>query len=170
MKAAELRRTARGVALLLAVACLLLGFLQAGSWTILPGLLIPPIAWIWLRRQPAFASASTSLLGMTLLAGIGMLTGLPRYLMLAAGVSALGAWDLMLFEADMAGVPEDASSAALTRDHVRRLALTLVPALLLTFAASILELSLPFAVILALVLTAGGGVMLAIRSPAAAPR
>ena len=163
MKTPALRKIAPRVTLLLAAGCLLLACLQAGRWTILPGLLVLPIAWVWLRRQSAFISASTGLLGFMLLAGIGMLTGLPRYLMLAAGVSALGAWDLMLFEADMAGLPEDRRSEALARHHVERLALTLVPALMLAIAASILELRLPFAVILALVLVAGSGISLVIR-------
>jgi len=152
------------VALLISAGSITSGYLVAGYWMVLPALLGMGLLYLLASRGSDFRAASVLLLGSIILSAIGIMARLASSLMLVGSISALAAWDLMLFNQKMRDIEHREGSALLEQYHIRSLAIALAAGCLLSLAAGNITLNLPFAVVLLLCVLAIGGLFLGIHA------
>jgi hypothetical protein len=143
--------------LVIATACLGVGYFLAGYWQIVPILLGTFVIWAWMKKQSGAWSASSFLLVYTVLAAVGVLADLSTALMIIACGFALASWDLLRFEQSIVGNATCHTGTSLEKHHLRSLAVAMATGLLFTIMSLYIHLQLPFVVIVSLVLIALGG-------------
>jgi len=143
------------ICLLIATGCLSAGYLFAGTWLVLPVLVVLFIVWILVKNEPKFWSASGPLLAYLFLSVIGIEAGMPSLLAVVGCVAALVCWDLLLFGQSMDTRIRE-SSVSLEVIHRRSLGLAAFSGLALAVISLSINLQLPFIFILLLVLMAMG--------------
>jgi hypothetical protein len=84
----------------------------------------------------------------------GLLAGHSPYLLIIGSVTALCAWDLALFEKSLAGDQHQVLVNVLESNHLQSLGLVVLIGLILTSAGLLLRLTVPFGVIVLIVLLA----------------
>ena len=145
------------LSLVMATACLGIGYALAGYWQIVPVLLGTFFFWAWMKKQSVAWSDSTFLLVYTVLAAAGVVIDLSVALMVITSAFTLASWDLLRFEQGLVGNASSHTDMALEKHHLRSLAVALVTGLLFAMLSLYIRLQLPFIVIVSLVLIALGG-------------
>ena len=139
---------------LASLTCLAGGYLAAGQWLALPGLLVALLAWLLVWKWPfRWLPLAGLLLTVGLSAG-GVFAGASPVLMILSVPFALAGWDLLLWNLALSASSPAAPSTLLARSHYISLAWAVGLGLLLALAGRLLRLQLPFGVLLFLVLLA----------------
>jgi hypothetical protein len=136
------------------IACLAVGYSQAGQWLALTAILLPLVAWFSSLRWPYRWLPLAGLLLSVVLSGAGLFAGASPVLMILSTALALAGWDLLLWDH---ALPDDLSASMLSRitySHYSSLALALVFGLLAALAGRLLRIQLPFGVLIFLVILA----------------
>jgi hypothetical protein len=136
------------------LACLSVGYAQAGQWLALVAVILPLLAWLFSARWPYRWLPLAGLVLSVSLSGAGLFLGAAPVLMILSATLALAGWDLMLWENDL---PADLPAALLSRlaySHYRALALAVGLGLLAALAGRFLHLQLPFGILIVLILLA----------------
>lgn len=154
----------RNGSLITSIVCIGMGFALARLWLIAPALLVIIFVWIYMKKQSAFVSASSLLLGLVILAAMGVMADISVHLMLIACTMALVGWDLEQFIRGIAGSPPQKMTLAFDSHHLRQLALAVSTGLVSASLGAFIHLRLPFGVIMLSILVAVWCLMMGIRS------
>ena len=141
--------------LILSAGLLAAGYLFAGLWQIV---LIFPVAllfWVIAKSRPGISVPSVLFGTYISLASLGVWIGLNRYLMIYGFILALAGWELQLFQTGLTGDPQHTNIGLLEKNHLNSLSIVIILSLLVTTIGLNVRLSLPFGVILFLVLLVG---------------
>jgi hypothetical protein len=142
------------ICLVISAICLLLGYLPAGGLQVLAALTVMAVFGFFTRRStyqwPTFAILTAYLL----IAAGGLLAGLSPYLLIIGSVAALCAWDLALFDQSLVGDQHQILASVLEKKHLQSLGLVALLGLILVIAGLQIRLTLPFGVIVLIVLLA----------------
>jgi hypothetical protein len=150
--------------LFISTGSILVGYISAGFWLILPAIPVLVSLWAFARKESHFRAGSIMLLGFVILAAVGVISGLSVPAMLVACTAALISWDLYLFDRRMAGSPPHPSIADIEGRHIQSLIMGAIAGLLLGVLAINIRLQLPFIAIAFFVLIALGGLLASMRS------
>ena len=126
--------------------CLAAGYIMIGQWALL---VLAGLAWLgWVFT--AAGSPSVMLAAVVGLAAAGACAGAPAALTIAGATLALAGWDALRWESFlMEDLPAE-TRARLGRRHLAWLALALVPGLLAALAGRLLQIQIPFGVLVAM--------------------
>ena len=133
----------------IAMIALIIGFLMRGIWP--NALASVAVFGLWLLgyRQKQLSDAATDfgLIGVFVLAVLGMLAPAPALLMLLAGITALTCWSLMRFEQRMSAVKRIDHADAIEQQHLRLVLMAGAAGLAVAGLAAIIRTSITFAAI-----------------------
>ena len=149
--------------MLLCVGCIAAAYLLAGFTVILPSILLLAMLSVGVCRKSHFWGASTALIGVVVLAGIGVSEDFSVDLLLIGVVMGLVGWDVLLLGDEP---PEDGRSpkvALRETYHFRLLAVAVGAGVLLAALASHVDFDLPFTAVAALSVFVVGGIGLGLR-------
>ena len=141
--------------LLFSASLLAAGYLLAGFWQIV---LVFPFAllfWVIAKSRPGISVPSVLLGSYIFLASLGVWIGFNRYLMVYGFILALAGWELRLFQTGLTGDPQHSNIELLEKNHLNSLSIVIILSLFVTTIGLNVRLSLPFGVILFLVLLVG---------------
>ena len=139
------------ICMILSVFCLAAGYSIAGQWIgALAAILMVP-AWLFVRKHPDTWLPSICLFTSVGLAAVGRLTGSPPGLMICSSGVALAVWDLLFLDDAMGGKSSGEQTRQFESKHLQSLALALGSGLIVTFLGRLLNLQIPFVVIVLLV-------------------
>jgi hypothetical protein len=150
----KIHSIASNICLMIATACLAVGYILGGYWLILLAFLIMVLFWIIMKKRSIFWSASSLLLVYVFLAAIGVVVNLSLLLMVIGCTTALASWDLIHFNQSMSGNLFLDTTAQSEKYHLQSLAAMFGASLLLALISSYINLQFPFGVIVFLVLMA----------------
>ena len=133
----------------IAMVALVIGFALRGIWPNAIASVVVVGLWLIGYRQAQFSDAAVDfgLIGVFVLAVLGMLAPAPTLLMLLAGVSALTCWSLMRFEQRMSAVKRIDHAERIERQHMRLVLMTSAAGLAVAGLAAIIRTSVTFAAI-----------------------
>jgi hypothetical protein len=134
--------------------CLAVGYALAGKWVALVLVGLVWIAWLFSDNWPPTLLLAAS---VALAAG-GVWAGASPFLMIGAATLALVSWDVMNWEAFLTGELTGEVEARLERTHFAVLGLTVGPSLLLVLVGRLIQVPIPFGVLVFLVLLTFFGV------------
>lgn len=146
----------RVIGVLLAAACLALGYGIAGDWLLLLTIPAMLLFWILARGRSGFRAASAVLAIYVGLAVIGIARQASGLVLAAGCIFALAAWDLSDPRGRTSAQARPQQATLLERRHLQSLAAMAGASLLLAALGLTLRLRLPFGIValLALLLTA----------------
>ncbi len=142
----------RNTCLLASIACLSGAYLVSGYWLILPLIAAVAVFRLALRRSSAFWRSSSLLVSYVAIAAVGVQLGLSELLLVLGMAAALAAWDLANFAESLNIAADPKFEPGMWRSHYQSLFPALGVGILLASAASIVQLSLPFALVAAVAL------------------
>lgn len=142
------------ICLAISAVCLFLGYYPASSWQVLAALVVMAVLWFFARKSTSLWPTSAILTIYLLVAAGGLLAGYSTYLLIIGSVAALSCWDLALFNQSLAGDQQQAHVGVLEKNHLQSLGLAALIGLILVIAGLQIRLTLPFGVIVLLVLLA----------------
>lgn len=139
----------------LAPMILITAFPPSKRWLIV--ILLIPAVFCWFLTRSSRAEWPFHLIfGLSLmLAAVGFTLGGTRFLLLAASVFSLAAWDLSRFNTNLEGDPAHPLAVKATRKHFGPLGGVCAVSLLVVLAGSQLKLDLSFAFVLVLAVVTG---------------
>jgi len=151
----NLRKTFFFGCIIASTACLGLGFGWVGAWG---GVLLVTLAsflsWRAAYQKRSGWTDSAALIVSVIMAAAGLIFGaLPAWMIIGAGF-ALGGWDLALFNRALEIGQFVQGDAAIERKHYASLGLVLVFGLLVGLLGRLIQVQLPFGVMVVLVLLA----------------
>jgi hypothetical protein len=137
--------------LVVSVFCLAAGYGIAGQWIGVAAAIITGFTWYFARKYLASWLPHICLLGSVGLAVAGRLTGSPPLLMICGSGFSLAAWDLLLLNAALESNTFDEQTRQYENKHLQLLALALAAGFFVAFFGRLLNLQLPFFVMMLLV-------------------
>jgi len=146
-----LRNRLFAVFLVLFVVCLAAGYAMSGRWvgTAIAVLMGP--AWWFARKSTASALPQICLFGSVALAVAGRLTGSPAILMIVGSAATLAVWDLLLLDSALNKKSSAGDARQYENAHLRSLMLALGLGLLVAVLAGLIQLQVPFFVLMLLI-------------------
>lgn len=141
--------------IILSAGLLTAGYILAGLWQIVFVFPVVLLFWVIAKRQPGISVPSVLFGSYIFLTSLGIWIGLERYLMLYGSILALASWELQLFQAGLVGEPLQSNFGLLERNHLKPLSIVIFLSLLVTTIGLNVHLTLPFGVVLFLVLLVG---------------
>ena len=146
-----LRKVLFFVCMMLSVLCLAAGYIIAGQWIGACAAILMVPAWLFVRKHPDAWLPSICLFTSVGLAVVGRLTGSPPGLMICSSGVALAVWDLLFLDNTMGVNSSKEQIRQYENKHLQALALALGSGLLVTFLGRLLNLQIPFVVMMLLV-------------------
>jgi len=143
-----LRKSLFFVCLFAASACLIVGLASTSAQWLAGIVLIPAIALLLTHRVAGNWLPFAALVAFVVMAAAGLLLGSTPSLMVLSTTAALASWDLVNLERFLGARPHP----LLEKRHIQILLPSLGLGLLLALAGEMISLSLPFIVMLLLVL------------------
>jgi len=143
-----LRKTFLVVCLVVLLLCLMAGYGFAGQWIGGVIALTSGLAWLPARKYPASWIPHLCLITSVGLAVTGQLTGASPLLMICGSGFALAAWDLILLDGALSTHSVVEQSERYELKHIQSLALALGAGLLVAFLGGMLNLQIPFVVMM----------------------
>jgi hypothetical protein len=142
------RKTFFAACTVVSVLCLAAGYAVTGLWVYAAIVIITGPAWLLARKYPASGLPHICLLGSVFLAAAGMLSGFPPSLMILGSGAALAAWDLLLLDAALGSYTSGEQTRRYEINHLQSLALALGAGLFATFLGRLLNLQIPFVILM----------------------
>jgi hypothetical protein len=143
----------------IATLTLLIEYLLAGYWWILPVLLVMILFWGFTKDHEKFCPAPGLLFAYILLAAIGLLLGFRAVFMIITCATALAGWDLSHFERSIVGNAVRKEIGLVVKHHMQSLILAVSSGMTLALITALIHLRFPFWGMLVLILTAIGGLL-----------
>jgi hypothetical protein len=147
----------------IATLTLLIEYLLAGYWWILPVLLVMILFWGFTKYHEKYNPASGLLFAYILLAAIGLLLGFRAVFMIITCATALAGWDLIHFERSIVGNADRKGTGLVVKHHLRSLILAVSSGMTLASIIVLIQLRIPFWGMLVLILTAIGGLLYGLK-------
>jgi hypothetical protein len=142
------RKTFFFVCLVVSTLCLAAGFTLAGQWLgVLFAILTGP-AWWLARKYPVSWLPLICLFGSVCLAATGLLIGSSPLLMICGSGAALAVWDLLFLEAALGSNPSEGQTRQYENKHLQSLALALGFGLSVAILGRLLDLQIPFVLLM----------------------
>lgn len=154
---------ANNVCLMTAAVCLGAGYIPGGYWLIMPVLLVMTIFRMVMNTRSVFWPVSSQLVVYVFLAAVGVAVNLSLPLMVIGCTAALASWDLTRFNQSLVGNPPPEAQGLLEKYHMQSLTVMCGASLLLVSISSIINMQLPFGVIVFLILTAVGCLVYSVK-------
>jgi len=139
-----LRKIFFAICLVVSVLCLAAGYGIAGHWIGTALAIITGLAWLLARKYPASWLPFICLLGSIGLAVVGRLTGALPVLMICGSAIALAVWDLLSLDVALGSASLGEQTRQYEASHLQSLALALGSGLLGVFLGRLLQLQIPF--------------------------
>jgi hypothetical protein len=143
-----LRKTLFVVCLVVSALCLAAGYGISGQWVGVLVAIITGLAWLLARKYPASWLPLLCLLMTVGLAVAGRLTGSPPFLMICGSGVALAVWDLLFLDVALGSHSSGEQARQYEGKHLQSLALALGSGLLVTFLGRLLNLQIPFVLLM----------------------
>jgi hypothetical protein len=144
----SLRKVSLVTCLLISVFCLVAGYAIARQWIgAMIAILMGP-AWWLARKYPNTELPLASLFVSVGLAVAGRLIGSPSLLMIFGSATALAGWDLLSLDAALDGNSSGQQTRQYETKHLQSLALALGFGILATLSGRLLNLQIPFIVLI----------------------
>jgi hypothetical protein len=142
------RKTFLAACVVVSVLCLSAGYALTGRWVGAVIVMITGPAWLLARKYPASLLPHLCLLGSVCLTVGGLLSGIPPLLMFFDSGAALAAWDLLFLDDALGSYTSGEQTRQYEINHVRSLALALGSGLFVTFVGRLLNLQVPFVILM----------------------
>ncbi|HET9912685.1 MAG TPA: hypothetical protein VFQ13_12390 [Anaerolineales bacterium] len=146
-----LRKTFFFICLIASVLCTAAGYAIAGNWIgVILAILMGPI-WLFTRKYPDSWLLLTCLLMSVGLAVAGRLIGASPLLMILGSGLALAVWDLLFLDTSLRRNSSGEQTRQYEYRHLQSLALALGSGLLITLLGRLLNLQIPFIILMLLI-------------------
>ena len=142
-----LRKTFFVICLVVSMLCLAAGYGIAGQWIGAVIAIITGLAWLLARKYPASWLPHICLLASVCLAVVGRLTGAPPLLMICGSGLALAVWDLLFLDDALGSHSSGEQTRRYENKHLQSLALALGSGLIVAFLGRLLNLQIPFVIL-----------------------
>ncbi len=161
-----LRKLIIAAFLLILAACLALGFAAAAPWMALAAVLVCMLSWVSSWKWPLIWPPTAALVISTGVAAAGLLAGASPWPVLLSGLPTLALWDLILLDQALAESSPASSPARspassprkmpglLEQKHFQSLALALGLGLCATVAVRLIQIQIPFGILVLLAILA----------------
>jgi hypothetical protein len=143
-----LRKTFFVICLTVSMLCLTAGYGIAGEWIGAAIAIVTGLAWLLARKYPASGLPFICLVVSVCLAVVGRLSGSPPLLMICGSGFALAVWDLIFLDEALGGNSSEEQTRQYESKHLQSLALALGSGLLITFLGRLLNLQIPFVLLM----------------------
>ena len=143
-----LRKTLFVICLVVSMLCLAVGYGIAGQWIGAVIAIITGLAWLLARRYPTSWLPLMCLSASICLAVVGRLTGSPPLLMICGSGFALAVWDLLFLDDALGSNSSGEQTRQYESKHLQSLALALGSGLLVAFLGRLLNLQIPFVLLM----------------------
>lgn len=145
------RKAFFAICLVASMLCLAVGHGIAGQWIGAVVAIITGLIWPLARKYPSSWVPLVCLLMSVGLAIAGRLTGSPPLLMICGSSFALATWDLLFLDDALENNTAEKQTQHYENKHLQSLALALGSGLLVAFLGRLLNLQIPFVLLMLLV-------------------
>jgi len=128
--------------------CLTAGYIIVGEWVGAAIAIITGLAWLLARKYQDTGLSFICLVASVCLAVVGLLNGSPSFLMICGSGFALAVWDLIILDHALGDNSSEVRTRQYESKHLQSLALALGSGLLLAFLGRLLNLQIPFVMIM----------------------
>jgi hypothetical protein len=146
-----LRKTLFVICLAVSMLCLVIGYGIAGKWIGALIVIFTGFAWLPARKYPDSGLPFICLAVSVCLAVAGRLTGSPPLLMICGSGFALAVWDLVFLDDALGSNSFGEQTRLYENKHLQALALALGSGLAVTFIGRLLNLQIPFVLLMLLI-------------------
>jgi hypothetical protein len=136
------------ICLVVSMLCLAGGYGIAGQWVGAVIAILNGPGWLLARKYPASWLPHICLFASVCLAVVGQLTGSPPLLMICGSGFTLAAWDLIFLDDALGSNSSGEQTRRHENKHLQSLALALGSGLLVAFLGRLLNLQIPFVVMM----------------------
>jgi hypothetical protein len=144
----SLQKASFFICVIISALCLTTGYGVTAQWIgALVSILMVPV-WLLARKYPSSWLPPICLLVSVCLAVVGKLTGAPSLLMIFGSGFSLAVWDLISLKAALGSNSSGEQTRQYENGHLRSLALALGSGLLVSSLGRLLNLQIPFIVLM----------------------
>ena len=142
------RRTFFFICLAVSMLCLTVGYAIVGEWIGAVIAMVTGLAWLLARKYPDSGLPFICLVVAICLAVVGLLKGSPSLLMICGSGFALAVWDLITLDHALGGNSLEVQTRQYESKHLQSLALVLGSGLLMAILGRLLNLQIPFVMLM----------------------
>ena len=143
-----LRKIAFVICLVILILSLVSGYIIAGQWIGAVIAIIIGSAWLLAKKYPDSSLLFICLLLSVCLAVAGRLIGSPPLLMICSSGAALVVWDLLFLDRALGKRTLEEQTRRFEHQHLQSLMIAVGVGLLMAFFGRLLNLQLPFAILI----------------------